>query len=56
MPKALILGACSEDVMAAMPMDHNGDAKAVMPTAAKPAVPVPELQCHAGDAHGSIWK
>lgn len=51
-PKALAPGACSEDVTAAMPMGCSGDAKAVMLTAAKLAVTVPELQCHGGDAHG----
>lgn len=54
MPKALALDACSEDVMAAMPVSHSGDPQAVMPTAAKLAVAVPELQCCGGDAHGGI--
>lgn len=36
--------------MAAMPVSHGGDAKAVMPTA---ALAVPELQCHGGNAHGN---
>lgn len=54
MPKALALDACSEDGMAAVPLSHSGDAKAVMPTAAKLAVAVSELQCHDGDTRGGI--